>query len=413
MVFVLAPITKEYRQDVSNAPPDAILNPCLGQPHFPSCICGERLRGTILYNNLNIARRQSPVFVVGCHRSGTNLLYDTLLSAGGFAVYRGYIPIYKMLIPRFGHLDSLGNRKRLMKTWLRSKGFRRSGLDPQALTDIVLRECRTGGDFIRLTMDQVARNQNVDRWAVYDPDNVLFMPQIKADIPSALFVHIIRDGRDIALSLKTMGGFQPLPWDRGTRSLQATALYWQWMVGKGRHHGRSMPSDYLEIHYEDLVLNPQQALSALSEFLDQDLDYDRIQSTGLGRLRKSNSSFLAERDPKPKSPVNRWKDRLTREQVVALEAVVGECLEGQAYPLTTSPEERKTTPRDRRMQYLYPKFLDAKLWLKTNTPIGRLANLSTLELADPEDLEPSDPSEHDAPATLPAEDQTVRSTARD
>ena len=65
------------------------------------------------------------------------------------------------------------------------------------------------------------------------------------------------------------------------------------------------------------------------------------------------------------------------------------------------------------MQYLYPKFLDAKLWLKTKTPVGRLANLSTLELADPEDLEPSDSSEHDSATTLPAEDQTVRSTARD
>src|SRR5499433_4393140 len=80
-------------------------------------------------------RSRRPVFVMGCHRSGTNLLYDTLLSAGGFAVYRGYLPVYKMLIPRFGSLNSLANRNRLMKTWLRSKGFRRSGLDPQLLTE--------------------------------------------------------------------------------------------------------------------------------------------------------------------------------------------------------------------------------------------------------------------------------------
>jgi hypothetical protein len=406
------PITKEYPAGYKRHLLDAILNICLGQPHFPSCVFGERLRGTILYNNLNTARCQSPVFVVGCHRSGTNLLYDTLLSAGGFAVYRGYIPIYKMLIPRFGSVDNLANRKRLMKTWLRSKGFRRSGLDPQALTDVVLRECRTGGDFIRATMDQVARKQNVDRWAVYDPDNVLFMPEIKRDLPSALFVQIIRDGRDIALSLKTMGGFQPLPWDRGPRSFQATALYWEWMVRKGRQHGRSIPSDYLEIHYEDLVLNPQRTLSILSEFLDQDLDYHRIQATGLGRIRKSNSSFLLEQDQEPKSPVNRWKERLSRQQVLALEAVIGECLEEQGYSLTTPPEERRPTSRDRRMQYLYPKFLDAKLWLKTKTPVGRLANLSTLELDDPEDLEPSDPPEGTPAERLPT-DQTVRSTVRD
>ena len=49
-------------------------------------------------------RKSSPVFVMGCHRSGTNLLYDMLLSSGGFALYRGYLPIYKVLVPRFGRI---------------------------------------------------------------------------------------------------------------------------------------------------------------------------------------------------------------------------------------------------------------------------------------------------------------------
>ena len=170
---------------------------------------------------------------MGCHRSGTNLLYDNLLSAGGFAVYRGYVPIYKMLIPRFGSIENPGNRRKILEAWLRSKGFRRSGLDAAQLTAKVMGECRSGGDFLRITMGEIARQQNAARWAVYDPDNVLYVPRIKADIPQALFIHILRDGRDIALSLKKMGGFQPLPWDRGSRSLLATAMYWEWMVHQG------------------------------------------------------------------------------------------------------------------------------------------------------------------------------------
>src|SRR5215467_15522927 len=87
-----------------------------------------------LGTNRSTDRSKCPVFVVGCHRSGTNLLYDTLLSAGDFAVYRGYLPIYKMLTPRFGKLDKPENRKKIVDTWRRSKGFRRSGLDAQQLT---------------------------------------------------------------------------------------------------------------------------------------------------------------------------------------------------------------------------------------------------------------------------------------
>src|SRR5208283_5090701 len=84
------------------------------------------------------SRKTRPVFVMGCHRSGTNLLYDTLLSAGGFAVYRGYLPAYKMLLPRFGNLAELNNRKRMMDAWVRSKGFRRSGLNAEQLTFKIL-----------------------------------------------------------------------------------------------------------------------------------------------------------------------------------------------------------------------------------------------------------------------------------
>src|SRR5258705_13865093 len=115
-----------------------------------------------------MARSRRPVFVMGCHRSGTNLPYDTLLSAGGFAVYRGYTPIYKMLIPKLGNPENRENRNRLVETWLRSKGYRRSGLIAKEIKARLLDECHTGGDFIRIIMDEIARGQNAHRWAIYD-----------------------------------------------------------------------------------------------------------------------------------------------------------------------------------------------------------------------------------------------------
>jgi hypothetical protein len=328
-----------------------------------------------------LERRKRPVFVMGCHRSGTNLLYDTLLSAGGFAIYRGYLPIYKILIPRFGNLDSLENRNRIIATWLRSKGFRRSGLDPDELTARMQHDCKTGGDFIRIIMDEIARKQNVDRWAVYDPDNVLHVLKVKADIPEALFIHIIRDGRDIALSLKKMGGFKALPWDRESQSLAATAVYWEWMVRKGRAYGQQISADYLEIRYEDLVSSPHQTLQTVGKFLDHDLDYDRIVNAGLGRLSESNSSFREEKGGP--NPLNRWKERLSREEVISLEAVVGSYLEELGYPLSTPEVERKPGLREHWMRSVYFNFLDSKLWLKTKTPFGRLSNMAALELQEP------------------------------
>lgn len=325
-------------------------------------------------------RSQSPVFVVGCHRSGTNLLYDTLLSAGGFAVYRGYLPIHKILIPRVGPLDKLENRKNAVALWVRSKGFRRSGLDAQELTDRLLRDCRNGGEFIRLTMDAVSRKQNVSRWAVYDPDAALHIPRIKAEIPEALFVHIIRDGRDIAVSLNKMGGFMPFFWNRKPGNVLATAAYWEWTVRRSRQHGRQIPGDYMELHYEDLVTDPQSTLGALGEFLNHDLNYERIRQASLGRLRESNSSFREETAETQENPVGRWKGRLSHQEVAELEALIGRCLEEVGYSLTIPEQERKRAPQHKLMRILYATLLSSKFWLKHRTPLGQFADVSALEL---------------------------------
>lgn len=328
-------------------------------------------------------RKRSPVFVMGCHRSGTNLLYDMLLSAGGFAIYRGSLPVFETLIPRFGSMENRANREKLLRTWLRSKGFRRTGLDAELLSSRILNDCRSGGDFIRIVMDAVAESQGVARWAAYDPDNVLHVERLKASIPNALFLHIIRDGRDIALSLKKMGGFNPLPWDRSeSNSLVATALYWEWMVRNGRDHGRRFPSDYMEIHYEELTTNPRDVLHRVGTFLDHDLDYDRIQTAGLGRLSETNSSFrdeVAENKEKI-NPSGRWKERLAPADVAAIEAAVGECLEDTGYALSLPEAERRPGMRQSAKRALYRNFLNTKMWLKLNTPFGRRVNLSVLEL---------------------------------
>ena len=324
-------------------------------------------------------RRTAPVFVLGCHRSGTNLLYDMLLSAGGFPIYRGYLPVYEKLIPHFGRFDKFSHRKRMMSVWLRSKGFRRSGIDSEHLQAKVLQECRSGGDFIRAVMDEIARAQNVSRWAVYNPDNVLHMAKIKADIPNALFVHIIRDGRDIALSLRKMG-FRPFPWGRNARSLSATALYWHWVVRRGQYCGRMHPADYIEIHYEDLVSNPRESLTRLGAFLDHDLDYDVISKQGLGRLRDSNSSFREEEKERSVNPVNRWKEKLTAEEIAELECLVGDTLKSLGYGLLN--ECSAPSFYQKFLRSAYPAFFDSKLWLKTRTPLGRISDLSILELSE-------------------------------
>jgi hypothetical protein len=334
-----------------------------------------------------VERKHCPVFVMGCPRSGTNLLYDTLLSSGGIAVYRGRLLVYQVLIPRFGRIDRLDNRRKMMAVWLRSKGFRRSKLDGAELTAMILENCRSGGDFIRIVMGEIARKQHAERWAVYDPETVMRVETIKREISNALFVHIVRDGRDVALSLRKLGEFTPFPWHPKPRSLEENALYWEWMVQKGRTFGRQIANDYAEVQYEDLVADPRNTLMDLGKFMDHDLDYDRIESAALGTMSKTNSSFREEAGDGGANPVQRWKQRLSPDQVASLEWQIGRTLEAMGYSLTAPVADWKPGAKDKSLRAVYPSFLDTKLWLKTRTALGRFSSLARLELAEDGDSE--------------------------
>jgi hypothetical protein len=123
-------------------------------------------------------------------------------------------------------------------------------------------------------------------------------------------------------------------------------------------------------------------LQRVGSFLDHDLDYDRIQSAGLGRLSETNSSFREEAGKQQTNPLGRWKERLSHADVAAIEAAVGECLEQTGYPLSLPEAERTAGISEWGNRELYRNLLNAKVWLKLNTPVGRMADLSALELEE-------------------------------
>jgi LPS sulfotransferase NodH len=315
-----------------------------------------------------ISRSTAPVFVVGCPRSGTTYLYHVLLSAGNFAIYRAESQVFHLLEPRFGDLSVAGNRRDLLAAWFKSRLFTATGLQPEPLEQRILGDCRNGGDFLRIVMDEMAQKQEVKRWAECTPDHVLYIARIKQTIPEALVIHIIRDGRDVALSMEKQGWPKQLPWDRMNRRM-AGGVYWNWMVQVGQRDGAKLGADYIEVRYEDLVSNPREVLAHLSVFVDQELDYDAIQRAGIGSVSRPNSSFREEGGSGVFSPVGRWKKFYSEEEAVMFEALVGQTLQELGYESSNSPKNQRSGVGLFRAQY--EAFFAGKFYLKTRTPLGR------------------------------------------
>lgn len=294
-----------------------------------------------------------------------------ILSSGSFAGYPFESDTFRILGPKFPRLTSHRNRTRLLDFWLHTSNGVQSGLDRGDIEARLHRECRNIGDFLRIVMEAMCRKQGVHRWAEKTPDHVLSIAQIKRLVPDSLIVHIIRDGRDSALSLANFGRIQPYFWQCGSKLL-SFGVYWKWLVRKGRASGRKLGRDYYELHYEDLMENPRETLARLGDFIGHELDYDRIAQVSVGALRRPNTSFEALVPQMGFSPVSRWKRQFPPEELVNFEALVGDCLEETGYALSTTTAQRSEASVAGLSEF-HTLQLELKYQLKTHTPLRRLA----------------------------------------
>jgi len=324
----------------------------------------ETVSGTIQpYAEERARAGARPVFIVGCPRSGTTLLYHMILSSGDFAVFLRESSAFCFLGLKFPNLESVRERKGLLDYWLSTPWSAGSGLKRGDIEARILEECRNIGDFLRIVMEAICRKQGVSRWAEKSPLHALYIPEIKQFIPGALVVHIIRDGRDVALSLANFGRTRPFPWD-GSNNVSAFGVYWKWMVRKARTSGRRLGQDYYEMHYEDLVQNPKDTLAALGRFIDHELDHDRILQTGIGSVSHPESSFKGATTPGDFKPVDRWRQKYLSEELGQFESLVGDCLEEFGYTLASDPSERRQSLSTVASRVFYTSQIESLHWLK-------------------------------------------------
>ena len=105
-----------------------------------------------------------------------------------------------------------------------------------------------------------------ERWGDKTPVHCFAMEAIEEVLPEAHFLHIIRDGRDVCLSLRQLW-FSP-GWDVETQARQ-----WCSFVSTARQQGAQCRR-YMDLKYEDLIIKPRQVVQSVCAFLD--LGYDEM-----------------------------------------------------------------------------------------------------------------------------------------
>ena len=266
-------------------------------------------------------------FIVGCGRSGTTLLAVMLDSHPSIAIpgESGFLlrissqapPADGDVVGAFVH--SVRGLRRFRAWGLTEEEVRRGlgDLGPTTMSAALL------GTY-RLYAAKVGKSIPGDK----TPEHVQLIPQLAAIFPNAVFIHVIRDGRNVALA--TLDA----PW--GPKSVPESARYWRRRVNVGRRRGSALGSGrYMEVHYEDLLADPEAELRRVCKFLGVTydsamLDYksaSKRQATMTYERHAFRSLMLA-----PTKGLRDWPTQLAPADVKAFDVLAGGTLREFGYP---------------------------------------------------------------------------------
>ena len=200
--------------------------------------------------------------MVGVGRSGTTLLRLMLDAHPELA-----IPAETQFVPELiEHGRAGAEAGQLVAEIVAARTWSDLGLDAQRLRERVAGLDRPGAAAVlRAFYELCAEREGKPRWGEKTPGYVRHMRLIADELGEARFLHLIRDGRDVALSRRRRGMGAEKP-------IADTAKLWRRRIEDARRQARRLRGRYLELRYEDLVSEPEQALRRACELVE--LDYD-------------------------------------------------------------------------------------------------------------------------------------------
>jgi hypothetical protein len=185
------------------------------------------------------------------------------------------------------------------------------------------------------------------------PDYVRQLPRLHGLFPWAKIIHIIRDGRDVALSALQWAkdGKGPSHFELWQEEPVAVcALWWQWQVSTGRREGSVWSAQvYHEIKYEDLVAYPEESLRTLASFLELPFAAEML-AFHQGKTRQKPGLSAKSAWLPPTQGLRDWKTQMSARDVVLFETLAGDLLSTLGYERVAesfSPEIREVADRCR------------------------------------------------------------------
>jgi len=279
-------------------------------------------------------------FVVGVGRSGTTLL-RLMLDAHPQLAIPAETHFVPELLEREAECRLPGE---LVDVIVEARTWHDFGLAEDSFRGAVTeRGAKTAPEVLRIFYALCAEREGKSRWGDKTPGYVKRMRPIAHALGEARFVHLIRDGRDVALSRVARG--------MGTeKPIGDVADLWKRRISNARKQAKRLRGRYLEVRYEDLVTEPEAQLRRIGELIELDFDpamlsYREQAERRIGELRdlpaegeridrdrdERRAAHSLATEPPTAARIEVWREDMAAADREEFEAVAGGLLRELGY----------------------------------------------------------------------------------
>jgi hypothetical protein len=165
------------------------------------------------------------------------------------------------------------------------------------------------------------------RWGDKTPPYIEILPELARMYPDSRFIHLIRDGRDVAKSFQATGWVGWSWYDNAEQWIWALELHWRWIRSEIRDR-------ILEVRYEKLVLETEATLREICRFIGEEFEPRMLswewQVDELVPSREAQQHRKLKQRIGPEG-VSRWKREMSARQIFITEAFMGSHLKRLGY----------------------------------------------------------------------------------
>ena len=306
-----------------------------GKSTFDKIAIGPPVRHTL----------STPFLIIGHGRSGTSIiaaLCRIYLGIGIGTESQFFIRYFKKL-HRYGDLNHDDNVRMLIadicceRFFDRSHKFAEFKVDQKKAFNNL--QDRTFSGVLDAIFTQLATNLGTTRWGDKTPEYIHDLVILKQLFPDAQFVHMVRDGRDVAMSSIKEPVFS-------VNNIYTAAKEWRKNIYLAREFLEQLPSgQFTEVRYEDLLTNPVKVLESLLEFSGIKDDNGAVKE----HIRKHINEDIRTNN------FNKWKTQLSESQIDLYEQVAGDMLRFYNYETRTN-STKKINPLKAMMWEFHSQF---------------------------------------------------------